>query len=107
LNDKPLANLRADMASIGVVRSPGVKEPEDHIASLFDMVSGLIRGTFGRNYSIGEQATFYRKHIDPWAVLLMQDIEAAKSGVFFAPVGTIGKCFLEIEGQAFSMDGTR
>jgi hypothetical protein len=26
--------------------------------------------------------------------------------VFFAPVGTIGKAFLEIESTAFSMDGT-
>jgi len=36
----------------------------------------------------------------------MRDIEAAKTGVFFAPVGTIGRAFLEIESQAFSMDGT-
>ena len=33
LNDKPLSNLRADMADIGIVRVKGVKEPEDHIAS--------------------------------------------------------------------------
>jgi len=37
---------------------------------------------------------------------LMRDIEAAKTVVFFAPVGTIGKAFLEIESTAFSMDGT-
>ena len=42
----------------------------------------------------------------PWAGLLMRDIEAAKTVVFFAPVGTIGKAFLEIESAAFSMDGT-
>ena len=48
---------------------------------------------------------FFRKHIEPWAGLLMQDIERAKSGVFFVPVGTIGRHFLEIESQAFSMDG--
>ena len=83
-----------------------MKEPEDHIASLFDMMSGLIRGRFGRRFSIGEQATFFRKHIEPWADLLMRDIEAAKTAVFFAPVGVIGRAFLEIESQAFSMDGT-
>ena len=106
LNDKPLANLRADMAAIGVKRADAVKEPEDHIASLFDMMSGLIRGSYGRYYSVSEQATFFRKHIESWAGLLMSDIEAAKSAVFFAPVGTIGSAFLEIESQAFSMDGT-
>jgi TorA maturation chaperone TorD len=106
LNDKPLANLRADMASIGIKRADSVKEPEDHIASLFDIMSGLIRGSYGRCYTIGEQATFFRKHIEPWAGLLMSDIEGAKSAVFFAPVGTVGSAFLEIESQAFSMDGT-
>ena len=106
LNDKPLSNLRADMSAIGIRRAEGVKEPEDHIASLFDMMSGLIRGRFGRSFSIAEQATFFTKHIEPWADLLMRDIEAAKTVVFFAPVGTIGRAFLEIESQAFSMDGT-
>ena len=106
LNDKPLANLRAEMSEIGIERAQDVKEPEDHIASLFDIMSGLIRGQFGRTFSIDEQAKFFKKHIEPWAGLLMQDIEAAKTVVFFAPVGTIGKAFLEIESTAFSMDGT-
>ena len=106
LNDKPLANLRAEMSDIGIARAEDVKEPEDHIASLFDIMSGLIRGQFGRTFSIDEQAKFFNKHIEPWARLLMQDIEAAKTVVFFAPVGTIGKVFLEIESAAFSMDGT-
>ena len=106
LNDKPLANLRADMANIGVARVKGVKEPEDHIASLFDMMSGLIRGHYGKVFSIAEQADFFNRHIEPWAGLFMRDIEAAKTVVFYAPVGTIGKAFLEIESAAFSMDGT-
>ena len=106
LNDKPLSNLRADMADIGIVRVKGVKEPEDHIASLFDIMSGLIRGHFGRIFSTAEQADFFNKHIEPWAGLLMRDIEVAKTGLFYAPVGSIGKSFLEIESAAFSMDGT-
>ena len=106
LNDKPLANLRAEMMEIGIVRVDGVKEPEDHIASLFDMMSGLIQGQLGKTFTIAEQAKFFNKHIEPWAGLLMRDIEAAKTVVFYAPVGTIGKTFLEIESAAFSMDGT-
>ena len=106
LNDKPLANLRAEMMEIGIVRVDGVKEPEDHIACLFDMMSGLIQGQFGKTFTIAEQAKFFNKHIEPWAGLLMRDIEAAKTVVFYAPVGTIGKTFLEIESAAFSMDGT-
>ena len=106
LNEKPLANLRQDMASIGIARAENVKDPEDHIASLCDMMAGLILGNFGRPYSLQEQATFFKKHIAPWAGLFFADLEAAKSAVFYAPVGTIGRIFMDIESQAFSMSGS-
>ena len=54
LNDKPLSKLRNDMNKIGIVRVKDVKEPEDHISSLFDIMSGLITGKFGKVYSIQE-----------------------------------------------------
>ena len=105
LNDKPLANLRNDMADMGIERTDGVKDPEDHIASLFDIMAGLIRGAFDAPNDLAAQAAFFKKHIEPWAPLLMQDIEAAKAAVFFAPVGTSGRAFMDIESEAFGMDG--
>jgi TorA maturation chaperone TorD len=107
LNEKPLANLRQDMASIGIARAENVKDPEDHIASLCDMMAGLILGNFGRPYSLQEQATFFKKHISAWAGLFFADLEAAKSAVFYAPVGTIGRIFMVIESQAFDMGESR
>ncbi len=106
LNDRPLANLRGEMSAIGIKRADGVREPEDHIASLFDMMAGLIRGDYGRAFSVAEQQTFYAKHIEPWGQLLMRDVEEAKTAIFFAPVGTMGRVFLEIESKAFEMDLT-
>ena len=93
LNDRPLANLRGDMSAIGIKRADGVREPEDHIASLFDMMAGLIRGDYGREFSVSEQRTFFAKHIEPWGQLLMRDIEGAKTAIFFAPAGTMGQMF--------------
>ena len=103
LNDKPLANLRNDMAELGIERAEGVKDPEDHIVSLFDIMGGMIRGTFGVPTELVAQAQFFKKHIEPWAPVLMQDIEAAKQAVFYAPVGTIGQAFMDIESAAFDM----
>ena len=103
LNDKPLADLRTDMAQMKIERVDGVKDPEDHIASLFDIMGGMIRGAFGEPVDLASQAKFFKKHIEPWAPLLMQDIEAAKSAVFYAPVGTIGRAFMDIESAAFDM----
>jgi len=104
LNEKPLAALRGDMAAIGIARADNVKDPEDHIASLCDMMAGLIRGTFGRPFSLAEQAAFFKKHLAPWAGLFFSDLEAARAAVFFAPVGTIGKVFMNIESLAFDME---
>ena len=106
LNDKPLANLRNDMAELSIERAEGVKDPEDHIVSLFDIMGGMIRGTFGVPTDLATQAKFFTKHIEPWAPVLMQDIEAAKQAVFYAPVGTIGQAFMDIESTAFDMGET-
>ena len=106
LKDKPLAKLRNDMKEIGIEMSTDVKEPEDHIASLFDIMSGVILGKFDRKFSITEQRDFFNKHLAPWVELLMRDIEASKIAVFYAPVGTLGREFIEIERSSFKMDVT-
>jgi TorA maturation chaperone TorD len=106
LKDKPLAKLRNDMKEIGIQLAENVKEPEDHIASLFDMMSGLILGKFSKKFSIGEQKEFFNKHLAPWVDLLMRDIESSRIAVFYSPIGTIGREFIEIERSSFSMDVT-
>jgi len=106
LKDKPLAKLRSDMKEIGIELAENVKEPEDHIASLFDMMSGLILGKFSKKFSIGEQRDFFNKHLAPWVDLLMRDIESSRIAVFYSPIGTIGREFMEIERSSFSMDVT-
>jgi len=104
LKDKPLAKLRQDMEKIGIKLEDNVKEPEDHIASIFDMMAGLIVGKFNKKFSIAEQRDFFNKHLAPWVDLLMRDIESSKIAVFYSPIGTIGKEFMEIERASFSMD---
>jgi TorA maturation chaperone TorD len=94
------------MKEIGIEIEDNVKEPEDHIASLFDMMAGWILGKFTRKYSIGEQRDFFNKHLAPWADLLMRDIESSKIAVFYSPEGTIGREFIEIERSSFKMDVT-
>jgi len=38
LNEKPLAQLRKDMAALHITRAPNVYEPEDNIASLLEII---------------------------------------------------------------------
>lgn len=105
LNEKPLARLRADMARLGIEREENVYEPEDNIASVCEMMSGLIRGRFGGAASISEQKEFFEAHLSPWAELFFKDLEGAESSVLFAPIGTIGRAFIAVEQDAFRMEG--
>jgi len=104
LNEKPLAKLRGTMSDLGIERDPEIVEPEDHVAALFDMMAGLIRGAFGEPADLKTQKMFYETHIQSWATYFFRDLEAAELSVFYLPVGTIGKAFLEIETMGFTMD---
>lgn len=105
LNEKPLAILRNDMNRLGIERAPNVYEPEDNIASLCEMMAGLIRGRFHMPAALERQRTFFNAHVAPWAKHFFTDLEGAKSSVFYAPVGSVGRIFMEIEREAFRMAG--
>ena len=49
------------------------------------------------------QKTFFNRHVAPWAGHFFTDLEAAKASVFYAPVGSIGRTFIEIEREAFRL----
>lgn len=104
LNEKPLAALRGDMASRGIARAPNVFEPEDNIASLMEMMAGLIVGRFaGAPADLHLQKQFFNKHIGSWATHFFSDLEAAKNSVLYASVGAVGRNMMEIEREAFRM----
>ncbi|MHA3915306.1 TorD/DmsD family molecular chaperone [Halovulum sp. GXIMD14793] len=105
LNEKPLAVLRNDLARLQIQRAENVFEPEDNIATLCEVMAGLIRGRFGAPASLATQQEFFNKHIAPWAEHFFTDLEAAKNSVFYAPVGAIGRTFIDIEREAFRMTG--
>ncbi|MEP4767381.1 MAG: molecular chaperone TorD family protein [Roseibium sp.] len=103
LNEKPLANLRQSMAERGIQRAEGKKEPEDNIASLMEMMGGMIVGRFGTVTSVVEQKSFFNDHIGSWATHFFTDLEASKTSVFYGAVGSLGRQFMEIEAEAFEM----
>lgn len=104
LFDRPLARLRADMKEIGIARAPGVPEPEDHIAALFDMMAGLITGDLVDTGPDGErESALFHRHIAPWAGDFFNDLERAPSARLYRPVGALGRAFIDIETEAFAL----
>ena len=108
LHQRPLARVREDMARLGLERQVGVFEPEDHIASLFEIMAGLVGGSFampsGEASSDPSPASaadrFFMTHVEPWAPRLMADIAAAPASHFYRHVARLGMVWLEIEQEA-------
>jgi len=103
LNEKPLALLRQDMAKHDIARAENVREPEDHIGALSEMMAGLIMGDFGKPLSVAEQKQFFDKHLSAWAERFFMDLENAKAARLYTPIGTLGRVFMGIEATAFQM----
>ena len=102
LNDRPLVRLRDDLRAIGVERAEGVYEPEDHIGTLCEVMSGLAAGHFALAKP-GEGELFFARHISQWAARFFTDLEIAGSADFYRTVGALGRLFMTIEAEAFAM----
>ena len=46
LNERPLARLREDLRAHGIERAEGQVEPEDHAATLCEIMAGMASGQF-------------------------------------------------------------
>jgi TorA maturation chaperone TorD len=103
LQDRPLVDLRGDMARLGIARSPGVAEPEDHIAGILEMMAGLIDGRFGAPATASAQQAFFERHLARWAPRFFRDLERAQNARLYRPVGALGRLLLEIEQNAFAL----
>lgn len=103
LQEKPLAELRRALAELGIARRSEVKEPEDHIAALCEVMAGLIDGGFGAPQPLAVQRRLFDKHLLPWAGRFFGDLEEARAADFYRRVGRIGALFIGIESAAFAL----
>jgi TorA maturation chaperone TorD len=105
LHEKPLARVRADLAALGLERDSRASEPEDHIAVLCE-VMGLLAVEDAASEQGGNAITdkiFFERHLKRWAARFFSDLEIAESASFYRAVGALGRLFMEIEAEAFSL----
>lgn len=100
LNERPLSRLRDDLATLGIERVENNFEPEDHAATLCEIMAGLVAARFPA--SPDAQRAFFEKHVSRWMGRLFADMEKAENAKFYRSVGTLGRVFLEIETEAFT-----
>jgi len=91
--DQPLALLRADLAALGFERQDEVREPEDHVAALCEVMAMLA----GEGEPIDVQQRFFQRHVEGWITTFCLDLQRAKTARFYRAVGALAEAFFSVE----------
>jgi TorA maturation chaperone TorD len=103
LNDKPLAALRADLATLGLARDADRLETEDHIAFVLEVMRWLIAGDDIAVCNLEQQRRFFRSHVQTWVVKLCDAVDAHPRADTWRAVAGVTRAFIEVETQAFDL----
>jgi TorA maturation chaperone TorD len=102
--EKPLAELRDDLAALGFARDPSVRESEDHLAALCDVMRALILGDLAdAPAGADQQKTFFMRHIQPWVAKCGAAIVEHENANYYRRVAQFALAFFAMESEAFEM----
>ncbi|WP_089140309.1 TorD/DmsD family molecular chaperone [Vibrio rumoiensis] len=96
LMEKPLVAIRQDLKRFGFERQDDIREPEDSISALLEVMSMLQSEAFDA------QQQFFNAHIRPWFISFCNEIEKAKSAQFYLPVSRVLRHFGLIEQARYT-----
>lgn len=105
LMEKPLAQLRSDLAALGLGRRERCGESEDHLAALCDAMRALLMDV--RRDGPTREATqveFFNHHIRPWAGACCAALMEAPEAGFYRAVGRFAAAFLALEAHALDIE---
>jgi TorA maturation chaperone TorD len=103
LNEKPLAQLREDLARLGLARDETRAETEDHVAVLFEVMRYLIAGDDVAVCNLEQQRRFFRAHLQPWVEPLADVVNAHPRPQVWRAVAALTRAFVQVEAQGFDL----
>ncbi|MFM8865231.1 MAG: molecular chaperone [Limnohabitans sp.] len=103
LNEKPLVQLRDDLAALGLARDANMPETEDHVAYLMEVMRYLIAGDDVSVCNLTQQSGFFSRHLQPWVSRLCQTLADHPRAVFYARVAALSEAFVSVESQGFDL----
>lgn len=99
-NEVPLAELRGELARLGLGRLGDTSEPEDHIAALCEVMRHLIAE---QKADLATQERFFSRWVWPVAEPLCDAISESPATSFYRRVARFAKTFFSLEKSAFEM----
>lgn len=108
LMDRPLANVRSFLKSVGLEKRPGYAEPDDFLAFELEVMRWLAGKQAASADSetekkwLEQQAQFLKQHLLIWGPACAQDIEKARGAAFYRAAAILLRGFLDMERTLFA-----
>lgn len=100
--EKILVALRAELAAMGLSRKQTAREPEDHIAGLFDVMRHLVeRGS--TDAALHDQRRFFGRFVEPFYAASCAALAESGRAEFYTCVAALTHAFLDVEKEAMKM----
>ena len=104
LNEKPLAQLRTDLAALGLGRDDTtMSETEDHVSYVFEVMRFLVAGDDVSVSNLTQQAKFFAAHVQTWLPAFCDAVQATPRARFYAALAELTRAFVSVEAQGFDM----
>jgi len=100
--EKILARLRGELAGLGLARAEKSREPEDHMAGLFDVMRHLISLGSG-DAALQEQQAFFDRYIARSYPAFYGAIAKSEKANFYKHVARFAEAFLVVESEALKV----
>jgi TorA maturation chaperone TorD len=97
--EKILVRLRQELASMGLAKSGGAREPEDHVSGLFEVMRHLI-SQGSDDAALQKQREFFSRYIERSLPRFCSAITASEVASFYKPVAHFSEAFLVVESEA-------
>ena len=104
LHQRPLARMRETMAAYGLEPAADRSDPEDHIATMCEVMAHAIEVLDGGGETLAQQRSMFIRHLEPWAGRFFADLEDAASARLYRPIGALGRVLVQIDRDAFHLE---
>jgi len=98
--EKLLVRLKSDLRAMGLAKAGGAREPEDHVAGLFEAMRHLISEGSG---DAALQKIFFERYIAPLYQRFCNAVAVSKKARFYKHVSRFALAFFVVETEVLKM----
>jgi TorA maturation chaperone TorD len=103
--ERPLAELRGELAALGLGRRSDVVMLEDHLSALFETMRLLVAGHDDRPPAgIATQRAFFERHIGCWVLSCCSAIRQSSIANYYARVAELTEELVALDRDALAME---